>query len=192
MATLQSETPRTKKPRKESATAAIILQDMRKAYERKRAYLPKLQGVYSSEAKRRKDGQKMTTEELKQEIAQRTGVPVVLLTGETAEENIAQAKAFLAYKREHEAQRPKSHAEQFKAWFNEQYGIEEQDEAGAALAQIEEQARLDAGGYPMTKDSGEVTNMPDPRPAREQFAEWFGQKTAFDPFKDADGWKNLF
>lgn len=153
--------------------------------------MPKLQGVYRSEAKRRKDGQKMTTEELKQEIAQRTGVPVVLLTGETAEENIAQAKAFLAYKREHEAQRPKSHAEQFKAWFNEQYGIEEQDEAGAALAQIEEQARLDAGGYPSLQDGGSVNvNLGDTRSAKEQFADWLADRTAFDPFK-TDGWKHL-
>lgn len=133
----------------------------------------------------------MTTEELKQEIAQRTGVPVVLLTGENAEENIAQAKALLAYKREHEAQQPKSHAEQFKTWFNEQYGIEEQDEAGAALAEIEEQARLDAGGYPSVHDGGSVNvNLGDGRSTREQFADWLGQQTAFDPFK-TDGWKRL-
>ena len=40
----------------------------------------------------------MTTEELKQEIAQRTGIPAALLTGETAEENIAQAKAIVDMK----------------------------------------------------------------------------------------------
>lgn len=134
----------------------------------------------------------MTIEELKQEIARRTGVPVVLLTGETAEENIAQAKAFLAYKREHQAQQPKSHAEQFKAWFNEQYGIEEQDEAGAALAEIEEQTRLDAGGYPYLQDGGSVNvNLGDTRSAKEQFTEWLGQQTALDPFKDVNGWKRL-
>lgn len=134
----------------------------------------------------------MTIEELKQEIAQRTGVPVVLLTGETAEENIAQAKAFLAYKREYQAQQPKNHAEQFKAWFNEQYGIEEQDEAGAALAEIEEQARLDAGGYPYLQDGGSVNvNLGDTRSAKEQFAEWLEQQTALDPFKDVNGWKRL-
>lgn len=48
----------------------------------------------------------MTIEELKQTIEQRTGVPASFLTGETAEENIAQAKALLAYKREAQQQRP--------------------------------------------------------------------------------------
>lgn len=149
----------------------------------------------------------MNTEELKQEIAQRTGIPAVLLTGETAEENIAQAKALLAYKREHEAQRPKTAAEQFSDWiggqleerdrqtaaaFGLQYTPPQKDEAGAALADIEERARVEAGGYPMLQDGGSVNvNLGDGRSAREQFADWLGQRTAFDPFKEADGWKRL-
>lgn len=149
----------------------------------------------------------MNTEELKQEIAQRTGIPAALLTGETAEENIAQAKALLAYKREHEAQRPKTAQEQFADWiggqlderdrqtaatFGLQYTPRQTDPAGAALAEIEEQARLDAGGYPILQDGGSVNvNTGDGRSAREQFADWIGQKTAFDPFKEADGWKRL-
>ena len=150
----------------------------------------------------------MTIEELKQTIEQRTGVPASFLTGETAEENIAQAKAFLAYKREYEQQRPKSTAEQFSDWIGGQleerdrqtaaafglhYEAPEKDPAGAALADIEEAVRVEAGGYPMVKDGGQIdtSNMPDPRPAREQFADWLGQKTAFDPFKDADGWKRV-
>ena len=151
----------------------------------------------------------MTIEELKQTIEQRTGVPASLLTGETAEENIAQAKAMLAYKREYEQQRPKTAAEQFSDWLGGQleeknrqtaaafglhYEAPETDPAGAALADIAEAVRVEGGGYPMVKDGGQVdtSNMPDPRPAREQFAEWLGQQTAFDPFKDADGWKKLF
>lgn len=148
----------------------------------------------------------MTIEELKQTIEQRTGVPASLLTGETAEENIAQAKAMLAYKREYEQQRPKTAAEQFSDWLGGQleeknrqtaaafglhYETPEADPAGAALADIAEAVRVEGGGYPMTKDGGEVSNMPDPRPAREQFADWLGQQTAFDPFKDADGWKRV-
>lgn len=148
----------------------------------------------------------MTIEELKQQIEQRAGVPASLLTGETAEEVVARAKAILAYKREHEAQRPKTTQEQFAEWIGAQledkdrrtaellgrhYKATPADPAGAALAEVAEAYRVEAGGYPMTKDGGEGTNMPDPRPAREQFAEWFGQKTAFDPFKDADGWKTL-
>lgn len=149
----------------------------------------------------------MTTEELKQEIAQRTGIPAALLTGETAEENIAQAKALLAYKREHEVQRPKTTREQFADWHNEQmderdrqkaaylgllYTPSQADPAGAALAEIEERARLDAGGYPSLQDGGSVNvNLGDTRSAKEQFADWLADRTAFDPFKEADGWKRL-
>lgn len=150
----------------------------------------------------------MTIEELKQTIEQRTGVPASLLTGETAEENIAQAKAMLAYKREYEQQRPKTAAEQFSDWLGGQleeknrqtaaafglhYEAPEADPAGAALADIAEAVRVEGGGYPMVKDGGQVdtSNMPDPRPAREQFADWLGQQTTFDPFKDADGWKRV-
>lgn len=131
----------------------------------------------------------MTTEEVKQEIAQSTGIPVTLLTGETAEENIAQAKALLAYKREHEAQQPKSHAEHFKAWFNEQHGIEEQDEAGAALAEIEKQARLDAGGYPTVQDgSADNADIGDGGSTKEHFADWIGRQLSYDPFNNAGSW----
>lgn len=126
----------------------------------------------------------MSIEELKQIIEQRTGVPASLLTGETAEENIAQAKAILAYKRDLDTQTPKTARGQFVEWFNASQGKEAQDTAGAALAEIEDAARMEAGGYPAVQDSGEVTGLPDPRPARDQFAEWFGQKSAFNPFKD--------
>ena len=149
----------------------------------------------------------MNTEELRQEIEQRTGVPATLLTGETIEENIAQAKAFLAYKREYEQQRPKTAQEQFADWlggqleerdrqtaatFGLQYTPPQKDAASAALADIEERARVEAGGYPMLQDGGSVNvNTGDGRSAREQFSEWLGQRTAFDPFKEADGWKRL-
>lgn len=149
----------------------------------------------------------MTIDELRQAIQQRTGVPADLLTGETAEENIAQAKAMLAFKREREAQRPKSAREQFAEWMTGnvedrnrrmadmiglQYVPPEAPEE-AALAELEEITKTEAGGYPVIKDGGQIStdNLPDPRPAREQFAEWFGQKTAFDPFKGPDGWTNL-
>jgi len=137
----------------------------------------------------------MTIEELKQAIEQRTGVPASLLTGETAEENIAQAKAMLAYKREHEQQRPKSTVEQFADWIGARLNEEgtKKDPAGEALADIEEAVRVESGGYPMVQDGGQVdtSTMPDPRPAREQFADWVAQRTAFDPFTDTDGWKRV-
>ena len=130
----------------------------------------------------------MTLEELKQEIEQRTGVQASLLKGETVEENIAYAKAVLAFRKEHEAQRPKTAGEQFAAWYKATQGIEDTDEAGAALADIEERARVEAGGYPMLQDGGVNVHVGDCRSAREQFADWIGQQTAFDPFKEADGW----
>lgn len=135
----------------------------------------------------------MNIEELKQAIEQRAGVPASLLTGETAEENIALAKAFLAYKKEYAAKQPKSTREQFADWFNKQQGIEPQDTAAQALAEIEEQARIDAGGYPRIADGGNVLaggHLPDGRPASEQFADWAGQQMAFNPFKE-DGWTHL-
>lgn len=125
----------------------------------------------------------MNIEELKEIIEHHTGVPASLLTGETAEENIAQAKALIAYKRANEAQRPKSHAEQFKEWFNQMQGIEAQDEASAALAAIEEQARVEEGGYPIVLDRGVEASLPDRRAPREQFADWMTNQTAFNTFK---------
>lgn len=134
----------------------------------------------------------MNIDELKTAIEQGTGIPASLLTGETEEENIAQAKAFLAYKRESEATRPKSTREQFKEWLNASQGIEEPDTAGAALEEIQEALRVEAGGYPKVPDGGTPAgDFPDPRPNREKFAEWLGQASAFNPFKDAEGWEKL-
>lgn len=146
----------------------------------------------------------MTTEEVKQEIAQRAGIPETLLTGESVEENIAQAKAILAYKREHETQRTKTTQEQFSDWLggrlegmNKQraatLGLEytppEKDTAGAALAEIEERARVEAGGYPTVRDGGsDNVDLGDGGSTKEHFASWIGRQLAFDPFNDAGGW----
>ena len=131
----------------------------------------------------------MSLEELKQEIEQQTGIPAKLLTGETAEENIAQAKALLAYKRE--APEDKSPRGQFADWLNARLGNNETDLAGAALERIQEQVR----GYPILKDGGNPyingATAPDARSAQEQFAEWAGRNMAWNPQKK-DGWKPLF
>lgn len=136
----------------------------------------------------------MNIEDLKQNIEQRTGVPAALLTGETAEENIAQAKALLAYRRQSEAARQKTTAEQFADWFNAYEGTQQQDEAGKALEDIEAAVRAETSIYPQTQDNGEVdpAKLPDGRSAAEQFAEWFRGKTAIDPQKDENGWKRYF
>lgn len=127
----------------------------------------------------------MTIDELKQTIEQRTGVPASLLTGETIEENIAQAKTLLELKRERAAQRPGNTKDQFSKWLGDQidektryaadtFGIRTAptDPEGAALAEIERKAKREAGHIP---DGGETdyTKFPDTRPNREKFRDWF-------------------
>lgn len=127
--------------------------------------------------------------DVKTMISERLGIPIDLLRGESAEEDIATAKALIAYRRGHEQTREKSNAEKFGDWFRAQQGIEPQDEIAEAFADIEAQA-LGAGRYPHLNDGGEA-HLGDTRSAKEKFAEWIGQKTAFDPFKSDDGWTRL-
>lgn len=124
----------------------------------------------------------------KQEISEATGIPAELLTGDTAEENIARAKALLAYRSEAEATRRKEPREQFAEWMNAQGIGEEAPDRSAALDVIAEQARVEAGGYPKIQDAGEVANMPDPRTAKEQFTEWIADRMSWNPRKRAGGW----
>ena len=125
----------------------------------------------------------MTAEELKQAIEQKTGISAALIAGDTAEEAIAQARAVLAYRREQEGQRPKSTKEQFAEWFRNQFGETIPDTASADLDELAEEERVASGGYPRVRDGGQISadNIPDLRPVREQFAEWFRNETAFNP-----------
>ena len=145
----------------------------------------------------------MTVEELKKTIEDRAGVPANLLKGETHEETIAQAKALVAYKREHDQKIQKTTAEQFAdymAGFVESsnrrtadilginYTPQPEDPAAAALADIEKSIK-----GPAIPDGGEIdtSRLPDPRPTSEQFEDWFNAVTAFDPSVDEDGWKTV-
>ena len=132
----------------------------------------------------------MESTDIKTMISDRLGIPTALLKGETPEEDLATAKALIAFRREHEAQRPKTTAEQFGEWIREQEGIEQPDEIGAAFTELEEAIRVNSNAYPHLTDGGEA-HLGDTRSAKEKFAEWIGQKTAFDPFKGADGWKKV-
>ena len=59
----------------------------------------------------------MTIDEIKQTIEKETGLPSGLLTGETLEENIAQAKALLLYKGQKAPDTSqKTTAQQFAEW----------------------------------------------------------------------------
>ena len=128
--------------------------------------------------------------DVKTMISERLGIPIDLLRGESAEEDIATAKALIAYKRQHEQTREKSNAEKFADWFRAQEGIEQPDEIGAAFTELEEAIRVNSNAYPHLTDGGEA-HLGDTRSAKEKFAEWIGQKTAFDPFKSDDGWTRL-
>ena len=133
----------------------------------------------------------MNIDDVKQEISQKTGIPEMLLTGETIEEDIAKAKAILAYRKEAEQARPKSAREGFCEWMNAQEGIEQPDAAGQALEAIEKEAAGDfSAHYPLIRDAGEVEVGSATNDARKAFAEWAGQKMAFDPTRTADGWSS--
>ena len=133
----------------------------------------------------------MTTEDIKNRIQETLGVPASLLTGETEEELIAQAKALLIYRRDAEAKRPKTTTEQFIDFMNAREGNEQPDTTGQALASIEEAAKIDAGGYPIIRDGGEAITGTHKKSARDAFADFASKKLAFNPFRSDDGWTHL-
>lgn len=132
----------------------------------------------------------MTVEEIKQEINKKTGIPVYLLTGETIEENIARAKAILAYRKEqaeqYEAERPKTTSEQFADWMQAQSGEERTEQPDAetqALLDLEESLQV----VPNIMDNGNAyaqKEMPDGRTTAEQFGAWMSKQFAFNPYKN--------
>jgi hypothetical protein len=133
----------------------------------------------------------MTLEELKKTISDRTGLPVPLLTGETPDEVITQGKALLAFRDQQQYKAPKTEAEQFAEWFEDTTGTPQRGTWGAIMAEIEEAARVDAGGYPRIQDGGGAgVNVGDGRTKEEQFAEWLGRNASFDPSRQGE-WKKL-
>ena len=141
----------------------------------------------------------MELEQINALISERTGVPVSLLDGKTAEENINKARALIKYRGNSgpHAEKKLSTSEQFAAWLEEAYGDnqggQDTDPAAAALDSIAEELRIANGGYPQLEDGGEIdpSLLPDSRPTSEIFAEWFSDKTAWDPRKDSEGWIHL-
>lgn len=144
----------------------------------------------------------MELEQISALISERTGVPAALLDGQTAEENIAKARAIIEYrsKANPSAERKLTTNEQFAAWLDAvmPYGEPQdtnKDPAAAELDRIAEELRIANGGYPQMEDGGEVdpSRFPDSRPASVQFAEWFREQSInkFDPRKDRDGWIHL-
>ena len=125
---------------------------------------------------------------MKEYASEKTGVPVHLINGETSEEIAASAAALAAFKRQHtEAQNtePLTAREQFAAWLN--------DVSGNDILTAEPPAEptpTAADSYPVIKDGGTPPGADyGPIDPRESFREWFGEATAFNPFKNNDLWR---
>lgn len=69
--------------------------------------------------------------------------------------------------------------------------IEQRTGASASPSAGEHPEANSIGGYPVIRDGGEVSNMPDPRTAKDQFAEWFKKRSASDPFTGPGDWKPI-
>ena len=124
---------------------------------------------------------------LKQEAAEKTGVPVELISGETAEEIAANAAALATFKRQYnEAQpdtKPLTAREQFAEWLNNV------SNNGVTIAEpAAEPAPIESGAYPIVPDGGTPQNIEYERDPRESFREWFGNVSAFDPRKEYGKW----
>lgn len=134
----------------------------------------------------------MTLEEYNQEIERRTGVPASLLTGTTLEENIAKAKALLAFKGKVEDERPKSTAEQFSDFLRNIEGREEQPSESSQAMQSLADFEKSFQNYPIVKDGGNPyingAVEKDPRTPAEQFSEFFNQAMRTPSNLTDDGW----
>ena len=108
---------------------------------------------------------------LKQEAAEKTGVPAELISGENVDEIAASAAALAAYKRESYENAPTR--EKFADWFNGTTPAERVPEPAPTPS------------YPNVPDGGEV-NLTIPRDPRDAFEEWFSDVSAYNPRKNHD------
>ena len=94
-------------------------------------------------------------EDMQKQVAKAMGVPAALLTGQTVQECMAEARALKGYKKSQMP--PKTTREQFAEWFD---GPEEEEPEGPEPA------------YPVLLDAGEVRAPIKPASAKEAFEEW--------------------
>lgn len=152
-------------------------------------YVPDVPRSCPEQTHGRKD--KMNTEELKQEIAQRTGMAEDLLTGDTSEEVLARARSLLKYRQDNKATAPRTTGEAFAEWMKNQLEIDDGEQAAIdVLADLDEAVRIAAGGYPAVADHGEIDSakLPDARTAREKFAEYMAGQLSFNPVGVHNSW----
>lgn len=122
----------------------------------------------------------MTIEEYRTKISYCYNLPLLLVTGNTAEEIENHARDLCAFRDSinEESNQGKTPREQFGAWLSDVYGI------GAAQ---DEPEPAPVPNYPNVKDFGETHSIYSPSPL-EQFRDWFYNKSAYDPTVSG-GWK---
>lgn len=126
----------------------------------------------------------MEIEKIRETIEQRTGIPASLLTGQTAEENITQARNLYEFRKKNETEKPKSGQDRFADWLRSAQGIETNDEVSTALDEIAENVRVGSGGYPIVPDGGDYpVNQIDVRTPQQMFAEYIREVSSpLNPF----------
>lgn len=125
----------------------------------------------------------MNTEELKQTISNKVGIPANLLTGNTDQEIIEQARQLLTFKADAEQKQPAklSTSEQFARWISGEDADTEQNKALSDLNLIADSLQ----GYPTIIDRQVETGERNPlsgATTQESFENWFKAKTAYSPF----------
>lgn len=118
---------------------------------------------------------------LKQEAAEKTGVPANLIKGETTEEIAASAFALAKFRNEYsekaDAEKRAAYEnmptrDKFAAWLN-----------GDIPAEPAAEPTPTPPAYPIVPDGGTPQNIEYRQDPRDAFAEWFGDVSAFNPRK---------
>ena len=124
--------------------------------------------LYNSGAKKGKDAKVEEETRIKAEIERLTGISAGLLTGESTEENIAQAKALLAYKRSVDEKR-QTEARRLDSFLDAQQQIDQNTSAFKSLEALEAQT---SAKYPNLHDAGEANHGANSATTKQLFAEW--------------------
>jgi len=111
-----------------------------------------------------------TTKSLRDEIAELADIPANLLTGETEEEIIAQAKALNAYRTERQEQTrqkaPQTNAEKFAEW------IQSQSTAVSGYYDVNGLVSNTPPAPDKVTDGGELARLPKRESNALKFAQW--------------------
>lgn len=104
-------------------------------------------------------------DKLRELIEKKTGIPAILLTGDTDTENIELAKSILKYKRENQPRNVRQDLKKpYAAWLHALKGVRLQSKEEEALNKIE-------ADYGLCSRNEEVTDQSDNRGETEAFRE---------------------